>query len=287
MNHPWVICLARGDASSLAGLRRFSGIEVGEAGAEIWLRGRGCDERLAAKLSALPAIGRYEWMGVSPGTVPVFSLSSPKGGEGRGEEAFASTQSDAPPKFGTVSGNADRFSSAQLRQVGHRIPGGNLPNLQWQPLEKWLQVEISTLALPGNPPNPIALQLVRSTREQEPELLLVDLPVLAQFVAVAPLVRLARLNYAVDEAGHTLVRGRPLPPLSGRRFVLHGSVAIPAGFSWEPAVGVDVLERCFGATGGALVVWNEDGTITRLHNEQFVPVSRSGLRETCGGGNDE
>ena len=296
MNHPWVICLAREDAASLAGLRRFSGIEVGEAvsgATEIWLRGQGTDDRLAAKLAALPAIGRYEWMAEPrPGNLtpsrpsPLTPTLSPS--------ASAKATADRPAGEGVAGAAAvprdiDRSAPGELRKIGHRIPGGSLPSLAWQPLEKWLQVEISTLALPGNPPSPVALRLVRSSREEDPELLLVDLPALAQFVAMAPLVRLARLHYAVDDSGQALVRGRPLPPLSGRRFVLHGSVAVPAGFAWEPAVGVDVLERCFGATGGALVVWNEDGTITRLHTEQFVPVSRSGLRETSGVGmtNDE
>ena len=76
------------------------------------------------------------------------------------------------------------------------------------------------------------------------------------------------------------MRGRPLPSLLGRRFVVHGGVAVPAGFAWDPAVSAEVLTRRFSVSGDAMVLWDEDGTITRLLGEQFVPVSRSALRAT-------
>src|ERR1051325_10069047 len=62
MNFPWVICLALEDTHSLAGLRLTPGIEVGEAGQLVWLRGQRGDESLARKLSALPARERFEWL---------------------------------------------------------------------------------------------------------------------------------------------------------------------------------------------------------------------------------
>jgi hypothetical protein len=55
---------------------------------------------------------------------------------------------------------------------------------------------------------------------------------------------------------------------------------VPAGFAWKPAVSPEVLARRFGGSGDALVVWNEDGTIVRLHGEQFVQASRSSARAT-------
>ena len=233
MNSPWAICIAREHGSSLAALRLGSGIEVGEHGQQLWLRGQQCDENLERKLSALPAVGRYEWL---------------------------------PP--------------AQIRMLGQRIPAGGMPNLQWQSLAGWLQVEIPALAMPANPPATVALQLVRSTSERDPELLLTSVDELTRFAASAAQVRLSRLQFAAEENGSAFVRGQPLPPLPGQRYVLHGGVAVPAGFMWEPAVGADVLTRRFGVSGDALVVWNEDGNITRLHSEQFVPLTRSALRAT-------
>jgi hypothetical protein len=233
MNTPWAICIAREHGLSLAALRLGIGIEVGEDGHQLWLRGRHCDESLERKLSALPASGRYEWL------LPM-----------------------------------------QIRMLSQRIPAGALPNLQWQPLDGWLRVEIPASALPANLPATIPLRLVRSACERDPELLLTRVDELARFAASAAQVRLSSLQFAVEANGAVLVRGQPLPPLPGQRFVLHGSVAVPAGFAWEPAVDASVLARRFGVSGDALVVWNEDGSITRLHSEQFVPLTRSALRAT-------
>lgn len=234
MDFPWAICLAREDAASLAGLRLTVGIEVGEAGPEVWLRGRQSDEQLKLKLLGLPARGRYEWL------------------------------------------PADR-----LRQTNRHIPSARLPDLNWQPLAAWLRVESPVSALPAIEPGPVQVRLARSADECEPELLLARLEDFAGFVARAALVRLERLRYAATADGRVLVRGMPLPPLPGRRFVLHDGVAVPAGFAWQPAVSAAVLTRCLGGPAGGLVLWNEDGTITRLHSEQFVPVTRSGVRVTA------
>jgi hypothetical protein len=122
---------------------------------------------------------------------------------------------------------------------------------------------------------------VRSGEEREPSLLLTNLEEFNGFAVTAAQVRLERLQFAADDQGRVLVRGEPLPPLPGRRFVLHGSVAVPAGLAWHPAVSAEVLARRFGVSVDALVVWNEDGTITRLHAEQFVPATRSAARMTA------
>jgi len=233
MNFPWAICLALEDAASVSPLRQITGIEVGEAGATIWLRGRQQDETLDAKLAALPAQARYEWL-----------------------------------------------NSDQLRQIDRRIPGARLPALQWQPLDAWLQVQMPAAAMEADQPNPVPLRLVRSSCEQDPELLLTDLKELALFASMAARVRLERLQFAANADGKVLVRGRPLPSVPGLRFVLHSGVAVPAGFSWEPRVASSVLARRFAASDDALVVWNEDQTFFRLHSEQFVPLSRSALRAT-------
>ena len=233
MNFPWAIYLAREDAAAIGALRLSSGVEVGDVGALIWLRGKSSDERLGTKLAALPARERYEWL-----------------------------------------------ASNQLRQIHQRIPGARLPDVRWQPLEAWLQIEIPASAMPADAPRPIQLRLVRDARERTPDLLLTNLDELTRFAKTAAQVRLGHLQFAASNTGDALVRGTPLPPLPGRRFVVCGGVAVPVGFSWTPLVGEDVLARRFAVSGGALVVWNEDGSISRLHEEQFVPLSRSALRAT-------
>jgi len=234
MNLPWVICLATEDAAALAPLRLVAGIEVAEAGADLWLRGPVGDERLATLLASLPARRRYELL-------------------------------------------ADN----QLRAPGQRVPSARLPTLRWQPLSTWLQVELPVAALPARHPETVPLRLVRAGNECEPELLLTTLAEFQQFATHAPQVRLNRLEFAAAPDGRVLVRGVPLPPLPGRRFSIYQGVAVPAGFAWQPTVSAEVLARCFGVTGDRLVIWNEDGTITPIHSEQFVPAARSAVRATA------
>src|SRR3954469_18818005 len=62
VNFPWAISIDREDAAALASLRLTRGIEVGEDGPVIWLRGKQEDEQLASGLLRVPSRQRYEWL---------------------------------------------------------------------------------------------------------------------------------------------------------------------------------------------------------------------------------
>ena len=173
------------------------------------------------------------------------------------------------------------LSDKSLRNIEARIPTAALPDLRWQPIAAWIQAEFPVAALPAFEPRPISLRLVRSSDERGADLLLTALEEWTRFGDRAPLGRLQRLRFAAAGDGLVLVRGTPLPPLPGCRFVVHGSIAVPAGFTWRSEVGLDVLTRRFGASAEALVLWREDGTIARLHGEQFVQATRSAIRATA------
>ena len=168
----------------------------------------------------------------------------------------------------------------RLRPLGKLIPTGVLPSAPWQPLKFWLQVAFPPAATLAMEPSRVALQLVRSAGEQDSTLLLTEISEWSRYSHTAAKVRLERLRFAVDSTGRVLVQGNPLPPLPGKRFVIHGGVAVPAGFSWTPAVSPAVLLRLFGGAETSLVLWEEQGTITRLSAEQFVPASRAAVKAT-------
>lgn len=169
----------------------------------------------------------------------------------------------------------------RLRLVDERMSARTLPELSWKPLSQWLQVELPPAGLPGFVPEPVLPTLVRCVAEREAAVLLTTLPELETFVTTAAQVRLERLQMAVAVDGQVLVRGTPLPPVSGRRFVLHAEcLAIPAGFTWSPTVSAAVLRKMFHAPAGALVLWEENGAVTILTEEQFIPLTRRALLAT-------
>jgi hypothetical protein len=169
----------------------------------------------------------------------------------------------------------------KLRRIDQRVPSRRLPELQWKAIGAWTQVRLPLAAFPADLPAKVALHLVRSTDEQPPTLLLTSIREFRTFSKNAAAIRLNPLRFAANAAGEVLIRGNPLPPVPGRRFVLHSRIAAPAGFSWRPAVAIEVLERSFNVSGDALIVWHEDGTITRLHSEQFISATRSAVRATA------
>lgn len=175
----------------------------------------------------------------------------------------------------------------RLRRLELRIPSETLPSLPWQPLSTWLRVRLPPAANPADSADAsiqtVSIRIVRSGEERTPELLLTTLSDWQSFALNAPEIRLRHLRFAVDSAGNVIIRGRPLPPLPGSQFVVNGNIAVKAGFSWQPAVGAEVLTRRFGLSPEALALFHEDGTFTRIEGEQFVPASRSTVRETCEG----
>jgi hypothetical protein len=177
------------------------------------------------------------------------------------------------------------FPNNRLRRLEHRIPSETLPALPWQPLSTWLRVQMPpSSGLPERadaPPQPIALRLIRSTEECIPELLVTNLSEWQVFAQSAPEIRLRHLRFAMDAAANIVVRGCPLPPLPGLQFVLHGNIAVKAGFTWEPTVGPEVLARRLGLSPEALAFLHEDGTFTRIEGEQFVPASRNAAHQTA------
>jgi len=169
----------------------------------------------------------------------------------------------------------------RLRLLSERLSATPLPDLFWQPLQQWLPVDAPASALPANRPDPVRPALVRSEREQEASVILTSLSELAAFVQSAAQVRMDRLQFAAAGDGQVIIRGTPLPPVTGRRYVLHeGSVAVPAGFGWTPDVSAKVLKKLFNVGATALVIWNDDDTITSLPEEQFIPVTRRALLAT-------
>lgn len=179
------------------------------------------------------------------------------------------------------------IAPGQLRRHGSRIPCDRFPDARWEPLATWLDVRLPTAALPAPLPRPVEPRIVRSSVERAADLLLTDWQEWAGWVFTAPRVRIERLRFAVDDQRRVLVWGTPLPPIRGDRYCVHESIAVPAGHEWTPAVEPGVLRRLLRIGADALVLWEADGHIIRLHREQFINASVSAVRASAAGSNRE
>jgi hypothetical protein len=77
------------------------------------------------------------------------------------------------------------------------------------------------------------------------------------------------------------VRGQPLPPLSGERFVECEGVAIPAGWHWSPNVEAVVLRELLCLTAGDVALLHVSGDYELVAAANFVQATRSAVRHTA------
>jgi hypothetical protein len=284
----WVIRIALKDAESLAPLRLTRGIDVAEKEAFIWVRGTSGDEKVERLVRALPAVARYEVIGgnrlrnlesrIPAETLPVLNWQP--------VSAWLRVQIENPPVIersaarpGPQRGGSLQDASGHLRRLGAIVAAAarDVPrSVRWP--HAALSASCESPQLGGYS---VPLRIVRSAEERLVALLMTSLAEWREFALNAPEIRLRQLRFAVDEVGNVIVRGKPLPPLPGRQFVLHGNIAVRAGFIWEPAVSADVLSRRLGLATDALALFHEDGTFSRIEAEQFVPATRSAVRETA------
>jgi hypothetical protein len=174
----------------------------------------------------------------------------------------------------------------QLVARGDRVPKGRLPDGEWTPLADWIGLVPQPAALSGESGQRVPLRLVRGDEDQAPTILVTDLAAWQSYVVGAPELRLRPLTFAAAADGRVLVRGHPLPPLPGVRYVEHDRVAIPCGLTFSPPLEPPVLHELLGLASGELALFDADGGFERVHSDQFVRATRSAARFTAESSHD-
>ena len=173
----------------------------------------------------------------------------------------------------------DVLPDGQLKPDGLRIPEGKLPRADWRPLIEYITPEAPPAASPGVVER-LSLKLVRSETEKPATLLVTTFHAFADYAETAPSLRLDPLRFAAD-GGRALLRGTPLPPLPGTRYVEEHGVAVPAGWSFSPSVGTAVIRALLELDGDDVALFATDGSFERIRAAQFVPARRSAVRLTA------
>jgi hypothetical protein len=165
----------------------------------------------------------------------------------------------------------------QLTRVGDRVPTDRIPIGTWRSLDDWLRLDLPPIraTFPGSV-STIPVSLVRSAEECEPSMLLTSTSAWAEYAATAPQWRLERLVFAINESQRVLIRGTPLPPIPGQRWVERNGVATAAGWTWKPAVEPAVLrsllEPQLSRTGTLPVGKEETGKVPVLRSHSSIKL---------------
>lgn len=169
----------------------------------------------------------------------------------------------------------------QLVRPGERVPCGHLPRGEWLRLRDWLCVAPATSMFAAVTPQRVMLKLVRGGAMESPNVLVISGAQWLTYAESAPAVRLRQWSFAVDVNDREIrvvIRGTPLPPISGQAFVAQCGIAAPVGFHWQPPVDAEVLRDTFALNPNDLIVLHPDGTQERIAADKFVQATRSAVR---------
>ena len=174
----------------------------------------------------------------------------------------------------------------QLVPAGAQVPKGHLPDGPWTSIPAWMSVELKAPALAGRVEGRAPLELVRSGAEQEANVLWATMAAWSDWAVRGAQVRLDRLVFAADGESAAVIRGTPLPPVRGRRYVESDGVAVEAGWAWSPPLEAGVVRQALGLDSNDLALLHSDGTWDHIPGEAFVRATRSAVRATAGGIDD-
>ena len=162
-----------------------------------------------------------------------------------------------------------------------RVPQGRLPQGPWTALFQWMRLELPLALFAGRGDEALSPVLVRSDRMDEASLLLTPFDLWVAYATEAPQVRLDRWRFAVAADGRVAVHGQPLPPLPGQRWVEREGIAVPAGWTWTPALEAGLLRQVFGLAEGDVALWHADGAWELIAADKFVRATRAAVRATA------
>lgn len=174
------------------------------------------------------------------------------------------------------------LDDGQLILDGRDVPTARMPEGRWQPLRSWATVELPSAAFAGQSTARIPIELVRSDEVREPAILLTTLDEWRRYGLEAPQIRLDRWTFAVSTEGRALIRGTPLPPIPGERFVETEGIAISAGWSWTPAIDAATLRDVLSIDPRDVALIHSDGSWEVIGFASFVRATRSAIRASSG-----
>ena len=167
----------------------------------------------------------------------------------------------------------------KLVPLHKRLPVGELAVSPWVKLSEWLEVEMPVAALCGQAGEAVKLTLQRTGKETQPNLLITGRSSMRAWAEYASGRKLAVLSVAIDRvAERVAVRGVPLPPLPGARYVVEGRVGLPAGHGFALPISNREVADMLDVDRSSVALFHTDGSWSLLPDDVFVAATRGTLR---------
>ena len=165
---------------------------------------------------------------------------------------------------------------ASLTRLGETVPCARLPGGTWQFLGDWISLKLPQTGFAAPHNERVMLTLVRSSSFTDANVLETNWKTWFAYAISAPRIRLNPLGFALGYS--VLIRGNPLPPISGRRYFESHGIIVPTGLRFEPDVGPIVVGQVLGLDEDEFALFSDDGSFERVPRSAFVQASRSSVR---------
>jgi len=172
--------------------------------------------------------------------------------------------------------------SGELFPIGKSTPVAVLKDLEWIPLQEYIEVAPPVSALPGATDRKYSMALVPSDSERIGTAILTTLDNWKNYAESAPDIRLEKLSFAVSEHKKVVIMGTPLPALPGKEFWASERFLIPCGFDFEFPLLKELFQKKITQTNSGRILLSTDGHIEIIPDYNFVKATRSAIRLTKG-----
>ena len=244
-------------------------------------------------LVRIPRHGSERWLAMLRGNISAELLLT--GGDA-GEESpwiwLRGRGELVAPELFAIPG-AEHFqmhASGPPIPIGGKVPSVEQPEGRWVPIKDWVHVTLPIAGLEGKVKG-VPVRLVPANAVRPPSLLLCELSDFTEFVLHSTVLRLRDLEFAATREGKLLCRGTPLPSVQGEYWWAEHGLALPAGWTWQPAVDSAVLFESLSTTyvssyedgsydGQFMFLLYPDGRIDVIEADAWCPSTYAAVRAT-------
>lgn len=157
-------------------------------------------------------------------------------------------------------------------------PIGNIKNLQWFPINEYINIEIPNSLMSGIINQKYETKIIKSNFYQESSALITDFSTFINYIEIASEIRFKHLIFSLSNDNRVIIIGNPLPPIKGNEYWLKNNILIPCGYNFEIPIISSIISKKENLENNAFLLVNINNVYEKIQKENFVPVTRSSVR---------